>query len=159
MLYVNVQVLGSMCKLGMGTPHLQKPNNMRMISWLQNLIVCGKQNCEFKFWFDYQCYWSFDNWKFIHEWNRFENLWLKILWWHLIWSACLYVTHVRWWKYVLVVHGSWEGCTWIHSFSEGCVWNRFEHLWLKYFFMMTSPMNCMLVRNTCEMMVVCPWST
>ena len=35
MLYVNVQVLGSMCKSGMSTRNLQMPNNMRMISWLQ----------------------------------------------------------------------------------------------------------------------------
>ena len=45
-------------------------------------------------------------------WNRFENLWLKFfLWWHLIWTPCLYVTQVRGWKYVLGVHGSLEGCT------------------------------------------------
>ena len=59
--------------------------------------------------------------------NRFENIW------HLMWTACLYVTQERWWKFVLGIHGSSEGCTWIHSFLEGCVWNRFEHLWLKYF--------------------------
>ena len=35
MLYVNVQFLGSMCKLEMSTPHLQNPNNMRMTSWVQ----------------------------------------------------------------------------------------------------------------------------
>ena len=49
MLYVNVQVLGSMCKSGMSTPHLQNPNNMRMTSWLQKYdFFYGKQNCEFK---------------------------------------------------------------------------------------------------------------
>ena len=80
----------------------------------KNLIFCGKQNCEFWFWFDYQCYWSFDNWKFIHACNWFENMWLNFLWWHLIWTACLYIMQARWWKHVLVVHGSLEGCTWIH---------------------------------------------
>ena len=86
----------------------------------------------------------------IYDWN--------ILWWHLIWTGCLYVTQVRWWKYVLGVHGSSEGCTWIHSFSEGCVWNKFGNLWLK-FFMMTSHMNCMLVCNVGEMMKICSCCT
>ena len=35
MLYVNVQVLGNMFKLGISTPHLKNPNNMRITSWLQ----------------------------------------------------------------------------------------------------------------------------
>ena len=77
MWYVNVHVLGGMCEKGINAPTFKIKTIWGWPYGCKNLIFCRRHNCKFKFWFDYQCYWSFDVWKIMYAWNRFENLWLK----------------------------------------------------------------------------------
>ena len=72
MLYVDVQALGSMCEQGINYPTCKSQTIWGWDHGRKNLISCRKQNCKFRFWFEYQCYWLFDVWKIMYAWNRLK---------------------------------------------------------------------------------------